>query len=47
MERDMETGIEHFDGRAFQRSSTRSDWNQWIEIGLLWLAVLVVIGFWR
>lgn len=47
MERDMESGIESIDGRGYRGGGTRLDWNQWVEIGLLWLAVLMVIGFWR
>jgi len=44
----MRTAIETWNEPAYDHRPTRRfDWNQWIEISLLWIAVLLVIGFWR
>ena len=42
----MDTGIDTLDEREYSRNR-RESLNTWIEIALLWAAVIVMIAFWR
>ena len=46
----MQSGIDTLDEREYLRSEMRDRreaLNTWVEIALLWAAVIVVIAFWR